>query len=65
MWLLGLRVLAVFVLWFVVAPLNGYPVAGAFVPVRMPVRAAISGVWVTGVGLTLLRLVGRRTTAPA
>ena len=65
MWLLGLGVLAGLNLWFVVAPLSGQHMRGAFVPVRMPVRAPISGVWGIGVGLTLLLLMGRRTTVPA
>src|SRR4051812_23398930 len=66
-WLLGLGLglLAVFVLWFVVAPLKGQPVAGGFVPVRMLVGALIHGVWGIGVGLILPLLMRRRTTAPA
>ena len=67
MWLLGLGLglLAVLVLWFVVAPLKGQPAAGGFIPVLMLVGALIHGVWGIGVGLTLPLLIGRRTAAPA
>jgi hypothetical protein len=66
MWLLGLGLglLAVLVLWFVVAPLKGQPVVGGFVPVRMLGTALIHGAWGIGVGLILPLLMGRRTTAP-
>jgi hypothetical protein len=55
LWLLGLGlgVLALLVLWFVVAPLRGQPVAGGFAPVRMFVSALIHSVWGIGVGLIL------------
>jgi hypothetical protein len=67
MWLLGLGLglLATLVLWFVVAPLKGQPVAGGFAPVRMLVTVLIHGAWGIGVGLILALLMGRRTTAPA
>jgi hypothetical protein len=61
-WLLGLGLglLATLVLWFVVAPLKGQPVAGGFVPVRMLVTILIHGAWGIGVGLILPLLLGRR-----
>ena len=67
MWLLGLGLglLAVLVLWFVVAPLKGQPVAGGFVPVRMLVTVLIHGAWGIGVGLILALLMRRRTLARA
>jgi hypothetical protein len=63
LWLLGLGLglLAVLVLWFVVAPLKGQPVAGGLVPARMLVTLLIHGAWGIGVGLVLRLLVrGRR-----
>ncbi len=67
MWLLGfgLGLLAVLVLWFVVAPLKGQPVAGGFVPVRMLIGTLIHGVWGIGVGLILALIMRRRTAGPA
>ena len=67
MWLLGLGLglLATLVLWFVVAPLKGQPVAGGFVPARMLVTVLIHGAWGIGVGLLLPLLMGRRSTARA
>jgi hypothetical protein len=67
LWLLGLGLglLAVLVLWFIVAPLKSQPVAGGFVPVRMLVGVLIHGVWGIGVGLILALLMGRRAAAPA
>jgi hypothetical protein len=67
MWLLGLGLglLATLVLWFVVAPLKGQPVAGGFAPVRMLVTVLIHGAWGIGVGLILALLMGRRTVARA
>ena len=67
LWLLGLGLglLATFVLWFVVAPLKGQPVAGGFVPVRMLVTGLIHGVLGIGTGLILALLMRRRTAAPA
>ena len=66
MWLLGLGLglLAVLVLWFVVAPLKGQPVASGFVPVRMVVGALIHLAWGLGVGL-ILGLLTRRERAAA
>jgi hypothetical protein len=67
MWLLGLGLglLATLVLWFVVAPLKGQPVAGGFVPVRMLVTVLIHGAWGIGVGLILPLLLGRRSAVRA
>ena len=67
MWLLGLGLglLATLVLWFVVAPLKGQPVAGGFVPVRMLVTVLIHGAWGIGVGLLLPLLMERRSAARA
>jgi hypothetical protein len=67
MWLLGLGLglLAALVLWFVVAPLKGQPVAGGFVPVRMLIGTLIHGVWGIGVGLILALIMRRRTAGPA
>jgi hypothetical protein len=66
LWLLGLGlgVLALLVLWFVVAPLRGQPVANGLVPVRMLVSAVIHLVWGIGVGL-ILPLLARWTRAAA
>ena len=65
-WLLGLGLglLAVLVLWFVVAPREGQPVASGFVPVRMVVGALIHLAWGLGVGL-ILGLLTRRERAAA
>ena len=67
MWLLdlGLGLIAVLVLWFVVAPLKGKPMAGGFVPVRMLVTVLIHGAWGIGVGLILPLLLGRRSAVRA
>ena len=67
MWLLGLGLglLATLVLWFVVAPLKGQPVAGGFVPQRMLVTVLIHGAWGIGVGLLMPLLMGRWTVARA
>ena len=67
MWLLGLGLglLATLVLWFVVAPLKGQPVAGGFAPMRMLVTVLIHGAWGIGVGLLLPLLMGRRSAARA
>ena len=67
LWLLGLGLglLATLVLWFVVAPLKGQPVAGGFVPLRMLVTVLIHGAWGIGVGLILSLLMGRRAAARA
>ena len=67
MWLLGLGLglLATVVLWFVVAPLKGQPVAGGFVPVRMLITVLIHGAWGIGVGVILGLLMGRRTAEHA
>jgi hypothetical protein len=67
LWLLGLGLglLAVLVLWFVVAPLKGQPVAGGFTPVRMLVGALIHLAWGLGVGIILALLMGRNTVAHA
>jgi hypothetical protein len=66
LWLLGLGLglLAVLVLWFVVAPLKGQPVASGFVPARMVVGALIHLAWGLGVGL-ILGLLTRRERAAA
>jgi hypothetical protein len=50
LWLLGLGLglLAVLMLWFVVAPLRRQPVANGFVPIRMLVSTGIHGVWGAG-----------------
>jgi hypothetical protein len=67
LWLLGLGLglLAVLVLWFVVAPLKGQPVAGGFVPLRMLVSVLIHGAWGIGVGLILALLMRWRMAAPS
>ncbi len=67
MWLLGLGLglLATLVLWFVVAPLKGQPVAGGFAPVRMLATVLIHGAWGIGVGLVLPLLMGRRSPVRA
>ena len=67
LWLLGLGLglLAVLILWFVVAPLKGQPVAGGFVPVRMLVGALIHLAWGLGVGIILGLFMGRDTVAHA
>jgi hypothetical protein len=67
LWLLGLGLglLAVLMLWFVVAPLKGQPAAGGFVPLRMLVTVLIHGAWGIGVGLILSLLMGRRAAARA
>ena len=67
LWLLGLGLglLATLVLWFVVAPLKGQPMAGGFAPQRMLVTALIHGAWGIGVGLILPLLMRRRTAARA
>jgi hypothetical protein len=66
LWLLGLGLglLAVLVLWFVVAPLKGQPVASGFAPVRMLVGLLIHLAWGLGVGL-ILGLLTRRGRAAA
>jgi hypothetical protein len=65
-WLLGLGLglLAVLILWFVVAPLKGQAMASGFVPVRMLVGALIHGVWGIGVGLILALFMRQRMAAP-
>ena len=67
MWLLGLGLglLATLVLWFVVAPLKGQPMAGGFVSQRMLVTVLIHAVWGIGVGLILALLMGRNAAAHA
>lgn len=57
---LGLGLLAVLVLWFVVAPLKGQPVAGGFAPLRMLVTVLVHGAWGIGVGLILPFLMARK-----
>ena len=66
-WLLGLGLglLAVLVLWFVVAPLRGQPVASGFVPVRMLVGLLIHLAWGLGTGLILMLLLRGRAAARA
>ena len=67
LWLLGLGLglLATVVLWFVVAPLKGQPVAGGFVPVRMLVTVLIHGAWGIGAGLVLAPLMRKNAAAHA
>jgi hypothetical protein len=67
LWLLGLGLglLTVLILWFVVDPLKGQPVAGGFVPVRMLVGALIHLAWGLGVGIILGLFIGRDTVADA
>jgi hypothetical protein len=67
LWLLGLGLglLTVLILWFVVDPLKGQPVAGGFVPVRMLVGALIHLAWGLGVGIILGLFMGRDTVAHA
>ena len=67
LWLLGLGLglLAVLVLWFVVAPLKGQPVASGFAPVRMLVGLLIHLAWGLGVGLILTPLLRGKAAARA
>src|SRR4051812_33977227 len=67
MWLLGLGLglLAVLVLWFIVAPLKGQPAASGFVPVRMVISVLINGAWGIGVGVILPLLMARRSAPRA
>jgi hypothetical protein len=67
LWLLGLGLglLTVLILWFVVDPLKGQPLAGGFVPVRMLVGALIHLAWGLGVGIILGLFMGRDTVAHA
>ena len=67
MWLLGLGLglLATLVLWFVVAPLKGQPMAGGFVPRRILVTVLIHGALGIGDGVILGLLMGRNAVAHA
>jgi hypothetical protein len=61
LWLSGLilGVIATLVLWFIVAPIKGRPLASGWVPRTMLVVLIIHVVWGLGVGL-ILRLVDSR-----
>ena len=54
-WLSGLvlGVIAVLVLWFVVAPIKGRPLANGWVPRTMLVVLVIHAIWGIGVGLIM------------
>jgi hypothetical protein len=54
-WLSGLvlGVIAALVLWFVVAPIKGRPLANGWVPRTMLVILAIHAIWGIGVGLIM------------
>ena len=61
LWLSGLilGVIATLVLWFIVAPIKGRPLASGWVPQTMLVVLIIHVVWGIGVGL-ILRLFASR-----
>ena len=50
-------VLPTLVVWFVVAPIKGQPIASGFVPSRMWIGPVLNGAWGlgTGIGLALAR----------
>lgn len=54
-----LGVIATLVLWFVVAPIKGRPIANGWVPRTMLVVLVIHAVWGIGVGLILSLLTAR------
>jgi len=60
-WLSGLilGVIATLVLWFIVAPIKGRPLASGWVPRSMLVVLVIHAVWGVGVGLILSLLASR------
>lgn len=60
-WLSGLilGVIATLVLWFIVAPIKGRPIANGWVPRTMLVVLVIHSVWGIGVGLILPLLTSR------
>ena len=60
-WLSGLilGVIAVLVLWFVVAPIKGRPLANGWVPRTMLVVLAIHAIWGIGVGLIMQMTTAR------
>jgi hypothetical protein len=60
-WLSGLilGVIATLVLWFIVAPIKGRPLASDWVPRTMLVVLVIHAVWGIGVGLILSLLASR------
>ena len=60
-WLSGLLlgVIATLVLWFIVAPIKGRPVASGWVPLAMLNTIIIHGVWGIGVGLIMPVLAAR------
>lgn len=65
-WLLvgiGLGLCAVFVSWFVVAPIKGLPIATGWVPLRMLISLLINGAWGIGTVLILKLLLARRGAA--
>jgi hypothetical protein len=55
-------VLPTLVVWFVLAPLKGQPIASGFVPSRMWIGPVLNGAWGlgTGIGLLLTRGLFRR-----
>jgi hypothetical protein len=60
-WLSGLilGVIATLVLWFIVAPIKGRPLASGWVPRSMLVVLVIHSVWGIGVGLIMQALTAR------
>jgi hypothetical protein len=57
---IGLGLCAVFVSWFVVAPIKGLPIATGWVPLRMVISLLINGAWGIGTVLILHLLLARR-----
>lgn len=60
---IGLGLCAVFVSWFVVAPIKGLPMAAGWVPLRMVISILINGAWGIGTVLILHLLLLRRGAA--
>ena len=54
---------AVFVSWFVVAPIKGLPIATGWVPLRMLISLLINGAWGIGTVLIFSLLLARRRAA--
>lgn len=57
---IGLGLCAVFVSWFVVAPIKGLPIATGWVPLRMLISILINGAWGIGTVLIFSLLMARR-----
>ena len=65
-WLLlgiGLGLCAVFVSWFVVAPIKNLPIATGWVPLRMLISLLVNGAWGIGTVLIFSLLLARRRAA--